>query len=229
MHGAERGVRVTERVDEDTDPDQVVDLVELLAADHHLLVDRVQVLRATLHLCLHTQLLELGSRLARDLLDQGGALAAPCVDEAHDLAVGAGVQGLEGQVLELPLDLLHAEAMRERRVDLERLGGDAPLLRLGEHTQRAHVVEAVGELDEQHADVAGHRDDHLANVLGLLLLAGVELETVELRESVDDTRHLGAELLLDVVERDLGVFDGVVQQRRLERRRVEPQVGEDAR
>jgi hypothetical protein len=32
---------------------------------------------------------------------------------------------------------------------------------------RAHVVEPVGELDEDHPQVAGHRDDHLAVVLDL--------------------------------------------------------------
>ncbi len=99
----------------------------------------------------------------------------------------------------------------------------------GSGAERAHVVEAVGELDQEDADVARHRHDHLADVLGLLLLARAELEPVELREPVDDARDLGAELLLDVRERDLGVLDGVVQQRGLERGRVEAQIGEDVR
>ena len=37
--------------------------------------------------------------------------------------------------------------------------------------ERPHVVRAVGELDQDDADVARHREDHLAEVLGLLLLA----------------------------------------------------------
>ena len=137
------------------------------------------------------------------------------------------MQGLERQVLELPLDLLYAEAVRERRVDLEGLGGDAALLRLGEDTQGAHVVQPVGELDQQHPDVAGHRHDHLPDVLGLLLFPGVELEPVELGETVDDPRDLGPEVLVDHVDGHVGVLDGVVQQRGLQRRGVEPQVGKD--
>ena len=187
------------------------------------------MLRAALDLGLHAELLQLGARVGRDLLDQRLPLVAACVDEVGDLAVRAGVQGLEGEVLELPLDLLHAEAVRERGVDLERLGRDAPLLRFGEDPERAHVVQAVGELDEQHADVARHRDDHLADVLGLLVLPRAEVESLELREPVDDARHLGSEALLDVVDGRRRVLDRVVQQRRLERRRVESQVGEDAR
>ena len=95
--------------------------------------------------------------------------------------------------------------------------------------ERAHVVQAVGELDQQDADVAGHRDDHLADVLGLLLLAAVELDRVELGEAVDDARDLGAELVLELLERDLRVLDRVVQQRGHERRRVQVQVREHVR
>ena len=34
--------------------------------------------------------------------------------------------------------------------------------------QRAHVVQPVGELDEQHAHIVGDRQQQLAQVLGLL-------------------------------------------------------------
>ena len=97
----------------------------------------------------------------------------------------------------------------------------------GNTPERAHVVQAVGELDQQHADVAGHRHDHLADVLGLLLLARAELEPVELREAVDDARDLLAELLFDGDERDVGVLHGVVEERGLEGGGVQPQVRQD--
>jgi hypothetical protein len=47
-------------------------------------------------------------------------------------------------------------------------------------------VQPVGELDQQDADVAGHRHDHLADVLGLFLLPAVERDRVELGEAVHD-------------------------------------------
>ncbi len=158
-----------------------------------------------------------------------GSLAASSRHEARDLAVRAGVQRAEGEILELPLDLLHTEPVCERRVDLEGLGRDAPLLVLGQHRERAHVVQPVGELDQQHPDVARHRDDHLAHVLRLLLLTGVELVALELRQAVDDAGHLGPEPRLDVGHGDLGVLHGVMEERGLEGRGVEPQIREDAR
>jgi hypothetical protein len=127
------------------------------------------------------------------------------------------VQGLEGEVLELPLDLEDPQAMRERRVDLERLGRLRLLLRPGEDPERSHVVQSVGQLDDQHPDVARHRHDHLADVLGLLLLARAVLDLVELRHPVHESGHLVAELSLDDLQAHVGVLDDVVEERRDER------------
>ena len=66
---------------------------------------------------------------------------------------------------------------------------------------RAHVVQPVGQLDEQDAEVLGHRDEHLAHRRGLLRLLGVELEPVELGDAVDDRGDLGAELALSTSSR----------------------------
>ena len=139
------------------------------------------------------------------------------------------MQRLEREILELPLHLVDAEPVRERRVDLERLLRLLHLLLLAEVLDRAHVVEPVRELDQDHADVLRHRDDHLAVVLGLRLLARLELDARQLRDAVDELGDLVAELVLDLVERRLGVLDDVVQERGGDRLLVEPQAREDER
>ena len=68
-----------------------------------------------------------------------------------------------------------------------RHGGDRP-----------HVVEPVGQLDDQDPEVLGHRHQHLAHGGGLLRLLGVEADAVELGDAVDDGGHLGAEAV-DVI------------------------------
>ncbi len=92
-----------------------------------------------------------------------------------DLGVLARMQGLEGQILQFPADGLDPQAVGQRRVDLEGLLGLDELLLLAQVAQGAHVVQAVGELDKDHPHVAGHRDDHLADVLRLLFLHRPEL------------------------------------------------------
>ena len=78
-------------------------------------------------------------------------------------------------------------------------------------------METVRELDQDDPHVLGHRDDQLAVVLGLRLLAALELDARQLRHALDEVRDLVAELGADVVERDVGVLDGVVEKRRRER------------
>ena len=60
------------------------------------------------------------------------ALLALLVDQALDLLVLARVQRGEGEILELPLDRVDAEPMRDRRVDLQGLLGLVDLLLLGQ-------------------------------------------------------------------------------------------------
>ena len=166
---------------------------------------------------------DLGPHAGEVLLAGRGALG----DEAHDLVVDLRVERREGEVLELPLDGVHAEAVREGRVDLERLVGLA-LGRLGaDVAPGARVVQPVGELDDEDPDVAGHRDDHLAHGLGLRGLAVGDL--VELGDAVDEHRDLVAEVAPQLVEAVCRVLDGVVQQRRRERRRRHAELGEDRR
>ena len=119
--------------------------------------------------------------------------------------------------------------MRDRRVDLERLARVLQLLLLGQRAERAHVVQPVGELDDDDAHVARHREHHLAVALGLGLLARVEVDARQLGDAVDEQRDVVAELGGDLLERRLGVLDRVVQQRRDDHRGLGAQLGADAR
>jgi hypothetical protein len=46
-------------------------------------------------------------------------------------------------------------------------------------------VQAVGELDQDDPDIRGHRDHHLAVVLRLRLVAGLERQAGQLGDAVD--------------------------------------------
>ena len=143
--------------------------------------------------------------------------------------VGLRIELAERQVLQLLAHLVHADAAGERRVDVDRLLGAAPA-RLRRHVvERAHVVQAVGELDQQHAHVLGDREQELAQVLGLLGLARDEVEPLELGEALDQAADVLAEQLVDLGAGRLGVLDRVVQQRRHDGGVVELEVGEDRR
>ena len=86
------------------------------------------------------------------------------------------------------------------------------LLVFGQGGQGTHVVEPVGQLDDQHPEVFGQGDQHLADAGRLLFLAGVEVEALQLGDAVHDEPDIGTEVPLEVVEGDGGVLHRVVQQ-----------------
>ena len=88
-------------------------------------------------------------------------------------------------------------------------------------------MEAVGELDDDDADIGDHGEEHLADVLGLVIFAVGELDLVELGDAFDDVGDLLAEALLDFGGGDVGVFDGVVEQAGGDGGGVHLQLGED--
>ncbi len=144
-----------------------------------------------------------------------------------DGAVGFRIDVAEGELLQLLAHALHAHAPGERRIDLHRLLGDAQALVFRHMVERAHVVQAVGELDQKHAHVLRDRQQQLAQVLRLLGLLGDEVELLELGQALDQLADVRAEQLVDLGPGGGGVLDRVVQQRDGDRRLVEVQIGED--
>src|SRR3546814_19566705 len=69
------------------------------------------------------------------------------------------------------------------------------------------------ELDQDHAQVARHRQQHLVEALGRRLLAVLELELVELGDAVDQFGHGLAEFGGELGPIERPVLDAVVQDR----------------
>jgi len=84
-------------------------------------------------------------------------------------------------------------------------------------------VQAVGELDQDDADVVDHRQEHLAQILGLggLFTAGQAglvgfagpRDLTEFGDAVDQRRNPQAEFVRQFVERDPAILDHIVKQR----------------
>ncbi len=87
-----------------------------------------------------------------------------------DLFVDLGFQIIEAEILQARFHPVDAHPAGQRCIDVQRLLGNAPLFFRGLKSQRPHVVEPVGQFDQDHADVRGHGQDHLSDVFGLPLL-----------------------------------------------------------
>ena len=229
MHHAQGGVAIAFVRDDDAESDDVGELLERDALLPHLGPDRIGRLFAACNFGLDAGVAHFGLQGRDDLVDDVPALAAQIVEPLDDRRAGVRLQLAERDILQLGLQLAHADPIGERGVDFQRFSGDAPpLLRLRHEMQRAHIVQPVRELHEQDADVFGHREHELAQIFAMLFGVGLEFELRELGDAVDQPRDFGAEQPLHIGERGVGVFDDVMQQGGRDRRRVEPHARQDA-
>ena len=90
-------------------------------------------------------------------------------------------------------------------------------------------MQPIGKLHKHDAHVVDHRQQHFANVLGLLLFPRDIADLSDLRQTVNQMGDLFAEEPADGVELNQRVFDNVVKQAGSDRHLVELHVGENVR
>ena len=224
VHRAQRRVAILHRLHDDAHGDEVVDLREAFALVHHLLVDGIQMLRTAHDLADDVDLLHLVVQRVDHFAQVLLALGARLGDHAADLLVLVGFEVVEGKVLKLPLHRVDAQAVRDGGVNLERLARLEDAAILLERRERAHVVQAVGQLDHDDADVFAHGDEHLADGGRLLVRQAFHLDARNLGDAVDERGHVLVELGCHVLVGDVGVLDRVVKKRSAQRLAVHAQV-----
>ncbi len=168
-------------------------------------------------------------QLVLDPLDDAAVLGAQIMQPLLDRLMRLGHQMAEGEALQLFAQPLHAHAAGERRVDVERLLGDAGALVRRHEMQRPHIVETISELDEQHTNVVRDSEQQLAEIFALSRLFGDEVEFFDLGEAFDELADLWAEEPVDLLSGRLGILDRVVQNGRDDRRVVELEICQDRR
>ena len=190
MHRAERGVAIAHRMRDDTQCHQVVDLGEFLALALHLLVDGPIVLGTAVNL----EVLQANAvEFVGECLDGLGQIAltdlARLRHHARDALVGVGFKVEEGQVLELPFNGAHAQTVGQGRIHVHGLASLKQATVLAQSCKGAHVVQTVGKLNDNDADVLGHGEEHLAQRKRLLLVHAIDFDVGELGHAIDELGH----------------------------------------
>ena len=222
MHDAERAVGGVHVNDDDAQAIHIDDVGERRALAQHLAIDAVQVLFAALDLRLDAAFSQGRFELLLDLVEKLLLVAARALERALEHAVAMRVEGAKAQILELELDAIEPEALGHRRIDIERLTRHQPPLGGCKTVYGAQVVGAISELDQDDAQVTHHRQQHLAETLGLRFLAILEADLIELGDAIDDLGHILAKALGDVFLGNRGIFDDIVQDRCNDRVGIEP-------
>ena len=210
----------------------VVQLLETQALPPHLVDDAGDVLGAAADFGLDAVQRDFRLQAFDDAIDVSLAVGAFFVELRGDGLVGVGFQIAERPVLHFPLDLPHAEPVRQRREQLARLLAER---RAGGNVLAGSATQgmgAFGQLHQHHADVLHHRQHHLPQRLQL----GVRIDTLVGGAGGQrlDARHRGNAAGKPGCGAERGfefrtVVEAAVQQRRGHRIRPHPQLGHDQR
>ena len=213
MEHAQRGVAGGDLIDDDAKAVDVGDLCERQVLVVHLAVDRKQGFFAAVDAHGDASGGKCGFDLALGPVNHVASSATRARQGFGQGGIAPGMQMPERQVLQLAVGGVQAEPVRNRRVDVQGFAGDASPFGARQVAQGAHIVGAVGQLDQDDPYIAGHGQQHLAKGLGLVFLAGVEGQLLQLGQPVDQLGHRRAETLDQLGLADAAVLDRIVQQR----------------
>ena len=121
VNDAQHGVAIGFRLRDDAQRQHVVDLVDRDVLPLQLLPDAVDALDAGFHPRLDLVFLQLLLDEALHFGQKRFAFLAARLDGVLDLVVGDGIDVLEGEVFEFAANFAHAQPVRDRRVDIQRL------------------------------------------------------------------------------------------------------------
>ena len=214
MDDAQRLVAVFDLSQNNAEGDEVKDLLEFQVLGPHLPVDAVEVLRPAAD----PPRQPVGGQLFGDDRADFLNVLLPLFffpgDGVGELLVFLRVEVSQGEVFQFRLDAVDSQPAGDRGVDIQGLLGNFDLVFLRQILEGAHVVEPVGQLDDDDADVLGHGQEHLPEVLGLLLLVGGQGHLADLGKTVHQRGDLRTEEVADLLRSGESIFHRVVEEAR---------------
>ncbi|KPW26109.1 Uncharacterized protein ALO83_04869 [Pseudomonas cannabina pv. alisalensis] len=227
VYSTQHAIAGIDLVDDDTERVNVHDLVEGPALAAHLFVNTVKMFLPPADIAFDTVDCQAMAQGLFDLVDQLLAIAPGALDRLVDSRGAHRVHGLEAEVFEFDTHVVHAQPVGDGRVDFEGFLGDAATLLAGQNLQRAHVVQPVGELDQDHANIARHGHGHLLEVFRLSFGFGLEIHLGQFADPVDQFCDGFTKLRTERFLGNTGVFDDVMQHRSHQALMVHVHVGKN--
>ena len=139
--------------------------------------------------------------------DEGLALLGALFEFCDDVLVILRFEVFQGDVLQLALDRVETQLVGDLGVEVHRLPALLAPLFAGEHFERTHHFEPVGQFDQDDARVFGVAHDQVPEIVGLLL-GHLELQLRDVGQPEGDAHDLIAEAFADVGAQGEEFFGG---------------------
>ena len=214
----------------DPDGKEIIDLIQRPVLVHHLLIDAEIMFDAPVDFTLNLRFLHMLPDFLDHMHDEIVLGVFTCFDILYQLVEYIRLRIFQSQVIQFDLDRRNTETLGDRRVDIHRLPGFFLLFFAAHVLERAHVVEPVGQFDDNDTDIPGHSQKHFPEVLRLYFdfIRGI-FDLGQLGNAVHKKRDFLAEFPFDILEGHIRIFDHIVEDRRGDRLFIHFQLCENDR
>ena len=169
MDDSQRLVALFQIVDDDPKGHDVGQLFKTDILVLHLFPDRIRRFFAPDDGRLQPARVQGCGQFIMDPFGQHIPLLAQEIQAGDDRITGIGVNFGERHIFQFVLQFLHADAFSQGREDVHSFHGDAAaFICVLDEMQGPHVVQPVGQLNQQNADVLGHGEQQFTEIFGLL-------------------------------------------------------------
>ena len=103
------------------------------------------------------------------------------------------------------------------------------LLVLAQVLEGPHIVEPVGQFNQDDPHVLRHGNQHLAVVFSQLLLVGLVLHLTQLGDPVNNDPHIMAKLSLQLIQSDVRILNHIMQKATGHRHRIQFETRQNTR
>ena len=206
-----RNARLFIELDDDVDLVHVLQFLERLSRVLHLAPQGIDRTGTGIDVCLDAMLDQSLANWLNKCLDVLAVHTHVAVDLLLDAVILLGRTPAEREIFEFRLDLIEAQSIGQRSIEVVGLRSDLHLLVGAHRTQGTHVVHTIGQFDEQSTNIVVDRVKHVLEVVDLLrnLVVAVRI----LGQHAHQVRHVFAETGTKVFHRVVGVLHHVVKQR----------------
>ena len=208
---AQHIVTVRHRLYDDTNGANVINLIDALVLFEHLAINAVNMLYTGRNRIFDAALVQLSINGLFDAVEHFFQLRTLTLQTIHNFLVSDRIEIFQRQILQLPFDALHAQAVCNRRINLHGLQRLGALFFHLHVLHGAHIVQAVCQFNQNDADILRHRNQHLAQIFDLLLFLGI-VQPAQSCDAIDQISDRFAELLLNLVIPKCGVLNAIMQQ-----------------
>ncbi len=207
---------------DDTYSEQIVHFVELDTFVLHFVPDGIDRLYASPHLVLYIHFVksldDWHSKMFVNFIPFGRGL----FDLLREIGKSLGVLVLETELFQFCFDGKQSQPVCQRGVYIQGFPGNFKLLRRSHGRECAHVVQSVGNLDQDYPDIIGHGEQQLPKILCLCRYVLAKHPARYLGQPVHNLRNLIPKQGTDIIDRVIGIFHHIVKQRRRNRGRSQP-------